>query len=206
MNRLMILMISALLCSSGCKEEKAEERNWTMNPTAVALSLEELGCSKEDLTSEPVENDFFKQWTIWKVTDGMLPPRTVFIATKRDLAHAISSAIDLGILVNSEPVRLKNEEASLEYAKLCLDLVMPMAYLLETAKDIPGISDEDRMVWQNRIVGPKATRIDGNYRVDVWIWEQGVLSRGSLLIDESGRVDLKLDKAADSIGVIISIE
>jgi hypothetical protein len=174
----------------------------TMNLAAVSMAAEELGCDERYLTSEPVTNEFFSRWTIWKVTNGAMPPRIMYIATDGLLAQPLADVTDFSTLVASEPLHLDGNDAVMQYVRLCISTAMRGYRVLERAEDIPGISPGDLQTWRGRIATPRIWRANDTYNAEVWLWRQGALSMGTFSVNASGHIDLQLDKAADQVGTV----
>lgn len=197
-----MVAIALALCQAGCREREKGRMTETMNLAAVAIAAEEFGCDEKYLTSEPVANEFFSRWTLWRVTNGAMPPRIMHIATDGMFAQPLTDVSDFNTLVASEPLHLDGSDAVMQYVRLCIAMAMRRARVLERVEDIPGISPEDLQAWRGRIAAPRVWRANDTYNAEVWLWQQGVLSMGTFSIGISGQIDVRLDKAADQVGTV----
>jgi hypothetical protein len=206
-NVTLVLFVVVQIFTSGCVyviKNKKEEIN--MKTHALRLAARELECNEQDLEAERIENEFFHAWQFWRISEYTIPPRFLIIATNSKDAHKVTLEDGFAKQVISEPVALKNSEDAIRYVTFFLSVATPLIDLLSSVDDIPGITESEKIVWDEQIRPPVSYSQGASYMINVWLWDSGELINGSFTIEAGGAIQSNLTVVAKEIGVNISIE
>src|ERR1700730_4391992 len=99
--------------SGGIMMALGQELN--MNSAAVEIASRELNVEPAQLEVERVPNRFFQHWIFWRITDGMMPPRIIYVATRGNEAEKITLSAGLATQLTSENVSLSTARDALAF-------------------------------------------------------------------------------------------
>jgi hypothetical protein len=178
-----------------------------MKEKALELAATELQLNKDELSAEAIDNPFFKQWKIWRVSDGNIPPQVLMVATTESEAHKITIEEGFAQLAAKEPVKIASNEEAKQYIEFFLSVADPMIDILSSVDDIPGISKQDKDQWEKQVRPPIFhKKSDIQYTAMMWLYKQGELFFARTDIQKDGSITMQAEKEAENIGVGISIE
>lgn len=188
-----------------CNVQTVGAGTTTMNALGKRIGAEYLGLSSDQIEAEVVDNRFLPRWQFWRVSDGHLPPRSVFIATSGEKAERVSFETGLhGVLLGDRP-KIASAPDAIEFIDFFLRVTRPALELLRSTRNLPGVDEKDLAALRNVIGPPHAFIHNGNYVVEGWLWGDGGVQFARFRIGQSG-IESRLDPTRHRLGIAITID
>jgi hypothetical protein len=176
-----------------------------MDSLARRIGADFLGLPPDQTEIQTVENRFLNRWQFWRVSDGHMPPRTVFVATSGDKAERVSFETGLrGVLQGDQP-RIASAQDAIEFIDFFLEITRPTSELLRSTRNIAGADENDLAAVKGLIGPPQAIRQTGHYVVEGWLWDNGEVQFARFQIGPWG-IESQLDPKRRRLGIPITID
>jgi hypothetical protein len=147
---------------------------------------------------------FFPSWNFLRITDGALPPRVMYVATKDGRAEAVRLESGLSSQFVSDRPQIRSSADVEAITNTFLAMVWPTAEWVRSLEEIPGLSSDDMIRWGPIISEPQISREGNTFLVDGWLLDNGWVQKARFTILPSG-ISVKLG-SKQPLGLAIELE
>jgi hypothetical protein len=157
----------------------------------------------ESLDAAPLDAPSFRKWRFWQVRTQTFPPASTFVATHGERAALLPLEEGLAPVVTVEPLAIASLEAAVEHVRFFLGITMPLATVLDSVEDVPGLRAEARALWADHVQPPAAHAAGEGFLVYLWLCERGALLRGAFHVERNGKIGVQLERVAEKVAIHI---
>ena len=179
-----------------------------MNEVAIDLAASHLETQESALEvseERPAElRRLFPEWRFWSVSDGMMPPRTVALATRGSEASLVSVDDGLAQVFASTPIQSLDVGVAERLVEEFIAMALPTSEVLTSLDEIPGLSDAEKQHWEHRIGKPRSVRSGAAVIIDGWLWDNGFVRSVQFQVAPGG-ISTSLGDP-EPLGLSLSIE
>ena len=201
------------LSAMGCKEEREILMNEIDKPSSEVaryLAARELQVPQTYFIVSEVSSPFVKHNNVFKVASQEIPPRILTIAVdSKKRAFSLYSVGSFEALMQGESLTIDSEEEAIDYASFYLKMTQQNSdhiNILKNIDDIPGVTVEQKKLYEKEIEAPRATAVQNSFIVKMVTWSFGELQREIFTINKEGEITEKKELIASPIGTSITLE